>query len=42
MNCEQCLGTGPFLCGPLHAARALAAGVGRLWRGMLASLAALG
>ncbi len=42
MNCEQCLGTGPFLCGPAHALRGILAGLSRAWRGLLASLAQLG
>lgn len=42
MNCNQCLDSGPLLCCPVHAARALSAGVARLWRGVLASLAELG
>jgi len=42
MNCEQCVDSGPFLCGPVHAARALAAGAGRFWRTLMSSLAALG
>lgn len=42
MNCEQCLGTGPFLCGPVHLVKAIAAGLARAWRGLLSSMAQLG
>lgn len=42
MNCEQCLETGAFLCGPVHALKALANSVSRAWRGVLDTLAQMG
>lgn len=42
MNCEQCLGANPFVCVPIHAAKALANGVARLWRNALNALSQFG
>lgn len=42
MNCERCLGVNPFFCGPIHAARALASSVVRLWRNALNALSQFG